>query len=43
MWDLLFGIHIGGLEAFVQFWFWTAVAFASLALWVRITNKREEK
>lgn len=30
--DLLFGIHIGGWEATVQFIFWTSLLFASL-LW----------
>ena len=30
MLDLLFGTHIGGWQAMVQFWFWTAVLFSGL-------------
>lgn len=27
--DLLFGTHLGGWEAMVQFWFWTITMFAT--------------
>ena len=33
--DLLFGTHIGGWEAMVQFWFWTILAFAGLLFWYK--------
>jgi hypothetical protein len=30
MLDVLFGIHIGGWKAMVQFWFWAVVMFSVL-------------
>lgn len=36
MLDLLFGTHIGGWQAMVQFWFWTGVLFCVLLfIWKR--------
>jgi len=36
MTDLLFGTHIAGWQAFVQFWFWTGICLAVLFyMWKR--------
>jgi len=35
MWDLLFGTHIGGWQAMVQFWFWTGLVLGISLTWLR--------
>lgn len=35
MLDLLFGVHVGGWQAIVQFWIWTAALFGILLYWYR--------
>jgi len=33
--DLLFGTHVGGWQAFVQFWFWTGIALTLVLRWMK--------
>lgn len=33
--ELLFGAHVGGWQAWAQFWIWTAALFGILLLWYR--------
>ena len=33
--DLLFGTHIGGWQAWVQFWFWTSLALVIVLRWMK--------
>jgi hypothetical protein len=33
--DTLFGTHIGGWQAVVQFWFWATALFITLLVWYK--------
>lgn len=33
--DLLFGTHIGGWQAMVQFFFWTGIALTLVLRWMK--------
>jgi len=35
MWDLLFGTHLAGWQAMVQFWFWTGLFLGIAIDWFR--------
>ena len=35
MLDLLFGTHIGGWQAMVQFFFWTSIAMVLVLRWMK--------
>lgn len=35
MLDLLFGTHIGGWQATVQFFFWTSIALVLILRWMK--------
>lgn len=39
MLDLFFGTHIGGWQAMVQFFFWTALAMTLVLRWMRKQNR----
>lgn len=40
MLDLLFGTHIGGWQAMVQFFFWTGLALVIVLRWMKKQEKR---
>lgn len=38
--DLLFGMHVGGWRAYVQFWFWTGLALLIVLRWMKRQERR---